>query len=143
MSGVLLIGPEEETALKLAMELARKRPVTLEQIRAHAHAVDQSTDVLTLAERGNARPERYVRMVELPRGYRVNISFEQQPAGLCLHLSMSTSAPDKLPHPAALQMVLQAMGIDRHEEARTWVEEFEVDGKPGGRAVNIVVLMEG
>jgi hypothetical protein len=138
----LFIGPEETTALKLAVELARKKPVTIQQVMQGAKGMDQSTHVLTLAERKGKPEPRHAQRVDLPVGYRVSISVEEQPAGMCLHLSMSSSAPGKVPHPDAVCLVLDVIGIERGLPYRTWIEEFLVDGKPGGRAANVVVLMQ-
>lgn len=139
----LLLGTKEQDALKAAMARARERPVTLEQTMRHAQSIDQMTNVVTLEERAGAAPERYVQMVELPIGYRVNISYEQQPAGLCLHISMSTSRKGMLPHPEAVNLVLETMTgckVAELDALRAWIEEYEIDGKPGGMAVNVVIL---
>jgi hypothetical protein len=138
---LLFIGPDEQDALKAAVELARKKPLTIHQVMQRAKSMDQSTDVVTLAQRKTVPEPRYVQQVELPVGYRVAISFEEQPAGMCLHLSMSSGAPGKVPHPDAVKMVLQAIGVDLKDCVRAWIEEFLIDGKPGGNAVNVVVLM--
>jgi hypothetical protein len=141
---LLFIGPDEQDALKAAVELARKKPLTIDQVMQRAKSIDQSTDVVTLAERKTAPAEsRHAQQVELPVGYRVAISFEEQPAGMCLHLSMSSGAPSKVPHPDAVNMVLQAIGVDAKDcVLRAWIEEFLIDGKPGGNAANVVVLMD-
>lgn len=139
---MLSIGPDEHRALLEAVERARAKPLMIDLFMEGVGEIDQSTNVLTLAERKAAPPTRQaLQQVELPVGYRVAISFEQQPAGLCLHLSMSSSALGKVPHPEAVAMVLDAIGIKRGSVARTWIEEFEIDGNPGGLAANVVVLM--
>lgn len=135
------IGPNEQEALRQAVEHARAQPLTIHQVMQGAKGMDQSTDVVTLAERKTVPEPRHAQQVELPVGYRVAISFEEQPAGMCLHLSMSSSARGNVPHPDAVIMVLQAIGIDLNDCARSWIEEFEIDGKPGGHAVNVVVVM--
>jgi hypothetical protein len=141
--GILLIGVKEADALREAMQRARARPVPMREILRVAAVIDQGTDCLTLAERNAAKPYRPgVQMVELPVGYRVNISFEEQPAGMCLHLSMSTSAKGKVPGPEAVGMVLGTLGLGDLTPDRIWLEEFEIDGKPGGQAVNALVVTE-
>jgi hypothetical protein len=133
---MLSIGPNEHTALLEALERARAKPLTNQQVMQGAKGMDQSTTVLTLADRKGKPEPRHAQQVELPVGYRVS-----QPAGMCLHLSMSSSARGKVPHPEALDMVLDAIGIRRACPRRVWLEEFLVDDKPGGHAVNVVVLM--
>jgi hypothetical protein len=137
----LFIGPDEQAALNAAVERARAKPLTIHQVMQGAKGMDQLTDVVTLAERKGKPAPRYAQQVELPVGYRVSISVEEQPAGMCLHLSMSSSAPGKVPHPDAVRMVLEVIGIERGLPYRTWIEEFLIDGKPGGHAVNVVVVM--
>jgi hypothetical protein len=144
MSGVLRIGQEEIKALKSAMERARAKPVTIKEIMRVARLVDQSTNTLTLVDRERSPPpERFAQQVELPVGYRVSISFEEQPAGMCLHVSMSIGAQGKVPGPEAVSLVMEAIGVENAlHNGRVWIEDFLIHGKPGGKAVNVVVLME-
>jgi hypothetical protein len=148
MSGILKIGEEEVRALHDAMARARARPVTIEKVMQVAGAVDQSADTVTLADREKIPSlARFSQHVDLPVGYRVSISFEEQPAGMCLHLSMSSGTPGKVPGPDAVTMVLTAIGIPRekinlYNSGRVWIEDFLINGKPGGKAVNVVVLMD-
>jgi hypothetical protein len=150
MGGVLKIGPEEITALNDAMARARARPVTIQEIMKVAGAFDHFTDTVTLADRARIpRLERLAQHVALPVGYQVSISFEEQPAGMCLHLSMSSGAPGKVPGPEPVSMVLAAIGMGgglqevlNQHGGRIWFEDFLIDGRPGGRAVNVVVVME-
>jgi hypothetical protein len=150
MGGVLKIGPEEVKALNDAMARARARPVTIQQIMKVAGEVDHFADTVTLADRARIpKLERLAQHVALPVGYQVSISFEEQPAGMCLHLSMSSGAPGKVPSPDAISMVLSAIGMDGGVQeilnlrgGRIWLEDFLIHGKPGGRAVNVVVVME-
>ena len=144
----LLIGLHEKEALAAAMARAREQPLPLDVVVHRAQAIDQATNTVTLAERKAApSPRAGVQNVALPFGYRVAISFEEQPAGMCLHLSMSSGAKDKLPAPEAINMVLEALGIAgdvRSAEfaGRVWIEEFEIDGKAGGHALNVVAITE-
>jgi hypothetical protein len=144
MMGVLMIGAAEAEQLKAAMERARQHPIPIGEIMKAAQATDQSTDRVTLDERKAAPPPRHVEQVLLPLGYRVALSFEEQPAGMCLHLSMSTTRPGMVPRPEAMGMVLEAIGVSVHQryQGRVWIEEYEEDGKPGGLAVNIVVVIQ-
>jgi len=143
-SGVLIIGEAEQTALREAMARARKKPVPLAELMPHIKASDQATDVVTLAERKSVPPRRDPEMVLIPFGYRVAISFEEQPVGMCLHLSMSSERrPGMLPRPEAVGMVLDALGINSKDlPGRAWIEEYERDGKQCGYAANVVVVME-
>jgi hypothetical protein len=139
---VLIIGVKEQAAIKAALARARKRPIPFD-VRA-VMTIDQTTDVVTLEERRKSGGD-FVRpkseQVMLPIGHRLAISYEEQPAGLCLHLSMSIDKPNRVPRPEALDMVMQACGLDRQPD-RTWVEEFTIDGEPGGIAINILFVVE-
>jgi hypothetical protein len=137
---MLFIGPDEKQALAAAVARARAKPIPIADVMRGAKGIDQSTDAVTLAERKMAPIPRKPEQVELPVGYRVAIACEEQPAGICLHLSMSTSASGKVPSPQALLMLLQAMDLEG-QPVRTWIEEFEIEGKPSGHAVNVVVLL--
>jgi len=148
MSNVMVLGEAEKTALRDAYAWAKAHPLTLRQVIAMA-TPDQDTDTVTLADRDavdklHPQATDYQRMVELPPGYRVNISCEEQPAGLCLHLSMSTPTPDRsVPDPVKVAYVLDALGLAAADPnpLRRWIEEFLIDGKPGGRAVNVVLVI--
>jgi hypothetical protein len=148
MSNVIVIGDAEKAALRDAYEWAKAHPLTLQQVMAMA-TPHQETDTVTLAERDavearHPQASDYQRMVELPPGYRVNISCEEQPAGMCLHLSISTPTPDRsVPDPAKVAFVLDALGLSAAEPSpmRQWVEDFLIDGKRAGRAVNVVLVL--
>jgi hypothetical protein len=142
---VLIIGKLELEIISRAVARARKRPIPFDAIAASA--IDQETDVVTLEERRKiggdfTRPKS--EQVMLPIGYRLAISYEQQPAGLCLHISLSVDKPKLLPNPHAVKMVLQACGIDLDNPptGREWVEEFTIDGEPGGVATNVIFVVE-
>jgi hypothetical protein len=137
----LFIGPDKQAELNAAVERARAKPLSIHQVMQGAKGIDQSAGVLSLADRKGKPEPRHAQQVELPVGYRVSISVEEQPAGMCLHLSMSSSARGKVPHPDAVRMVLDVIGIERSLPYRTWIEEFLVDGKPGGHAVNVLMVM--
>ena len=140
----LLIGPEERAAIKAAMQLARANVISLEEVMAIATGVNQDTVRLTLEEkaktpnRRRTEPER----IELPLGYAVCVSYEQQPFGLCIHLSVSLeneAHPEQMPHPLAIKMIAHEFGVGFPPSiGRLWIEEFE----PGRFALNMTELLE-
>jgi hypothetical protein len=74
-----------------------------------------------------------------PGGYRVAYSIEEQPPGLCSHLSISVmdrAKPGMMPSPEAVKMIAEAFGVSFPDGAHIWSEEFD----PGEYAVNIVAL---
>jgi hypothetical protein len=96
---------------------------------------------MALADRkpGFERPES--QHVIFPGGYRAALSFEQQPPGLCSHLSISVfgrSTPGMAPSPAAVAMICEAFGVPFPAD-KTWVEEFD----PGEYAINLLSVMQG
>jgi hypothetical protein len=90
---------------------------------------------------GSIRPQSY--NVLIPVGYRAAFSFEEQPAGLVRHLSVSvdTKKPGDCPSIPAMQMIASAFGIEwslDSGDARVWLEEFE----PGKYAVNLIAVID-
>lgn len=136
---ILLIGLAEMTAIRAAKDKARQHPLTLDHVRAGAVAPGKST--LTLADRkpGWTRKHRPVEVL-IPFGYRAAISVEEQPAGLCWHLSISVERkdPTRMPSVEAVNTIAEAFGIDtsKPDDVMMWTEEYE----PGRHAVNIVTL---
>lgn len=133
---VLVIDAAARAAIAEAIKRAEAHPLPLEFIRAGA--VEPGKAELKLADRkpGFARPAS--EQVIIPHGYRVAFSIEEQPIGLCGHLSISVDAHGKLPSPEAVSMIAKEYGITwpGAADATTWLEEFE----PGHRAVNLVAL---
>lgn len=155
MSGVLFIGEDERRIIDAAVAAARAKPTPWSVMEAVAVATQGPT--LNLDERKN--PERIAEIMrEYPSQqvqlgtYRAAISFEEQPAGMMRHLSVSSRHPGKVPGPEVMEMVCLAFGF--HEKlcksmgrphatifrperpARVWIEEFD----PGHHAINIVEL---
>lgn len=87
--------------------------------------------------------------------YRCALSFEEQPAGLFKHLSVSSERSDKVPGMEAMQMVCEAFGFSERLcrlignrnaainvaveglPSRVWLEEFDKDHY----AVNVIELV--
>lgn len=140
----LIITVDEKAAIKAAIERARARPLRYADLMRLA-IPDKA--MVTLADRGPEHDRPPSQHVAIPFGFHLAISFEEQPAGLTLHLSVSVEAIDKAPSPHAMAMIcgecLEAVG--HPEQApypdRHWLEEFLVDGKPGGIAVNVVYVL--
>jgi hypothetical protein len=134
----LLIGSDEKARIGAALAMARAMPVPRELIQRLAMP---DKDVLALADRPTDMERPPSQHVELPVGYRTAISFEDQPAGLVRHLSVSVNQPGSLPHPAAVRVIAEAFGFDLNDEskaARLWLEEFD----PGHEAINVLQLDE-
>ena len=129
---VLILDARVERQIAKALELARDQTVPWDIIRNVA--VEPRVE-LTLKDRKNDNP--FPRSQHLTLGsYRCDISFEQQPAGLCRHLSVSVAKRGKVPSEIAIQMLAEAFGFSEFppRRGRVWLEEFE----PGHHAVNVV-----
>jgi hypothetical protein len=130
-------------AICSAVATARAKPIPWEVVQ-QTIVPRQNVDVLTLDNRRpgqeNARPMS--QQVLIPVGYRMAVSFEHQPAGLLAHFSFSVEAPGKTPNPEAVVAMLEVAGFDLYKAQATWTEEFLIDRKPGGLAVNIVFLVK-
>lgn len=70
---------------------------------------------------------------KIPVGFRVCFTIEEQPAPLdwCRHISISVDEAGMMPHPAAVEMILQAFGYRDGIEANIFYIEQ-------GRAVNVI-----
>ena len=76
--------------------------------------------------------------VELPVGYHVAYSHERQPIGVCHHISISVDRAGKVPHPAAVEMILGEFGMaPMGQSVCLWIE----DVGPTIKAINIVQLV--
>lgn len=107
---------------------------------ASAHKIDTK---LTLADRRPDLPPRPPSaQVLIPFGFRAALSFEDQPAGISCHLSISLDTPGLLPIPLACQMIAEEFGFNygdminaaKEGNCSIWLEEFA----PGHEAVNIL-----
>ena len=132
MTRVLAINAEIREAIAKLMAEAKRNPISLDFIKAQAMP---DKDDITLKDRkpGFERPPSS--HISIPYGYRAAYSVEEQPPGLCGHLSISVDQPGMLPHPAAIKAIAEAFGIDA--PIRMWLEEFD----PGHRAVNLISLL--
>jgi hypothetical protein len=136
---MLMITAEVQAKISAAIAEARKTPVPLNVIMALAMP---DKDKLMLSDRppGFVRPQS--QHIEIPIGYRAAITFEEQPAGLVRHLSVSVDAkPGDCPSVPAIQMIASAFGIEWSPDsggARVWLEEFE----SGYYAVNLVAVVD-
>jgi hypothetical protein len=137
---IVLIGSKETTEIAAAIERARAHPVPLSLVRAGAV---EDKPVIKLADRkpGYERP-RPPEEVLIPIGYRANVSVEEQPSGLFLHLSISVERADPklMPSVAATTMIADAFGVDYRTTLRQgliWMEEYD----PGRYAINLMKLI--
>ncbi len=85
----IIVGETERAALKAAMARAHTHPVPWEVVQ-RGIVDSQDGDMVSIEEDPSVTPKRPPsEFVDLPFGYVVAISFEEQPAGVCLHVSVS------------------------------------------------------
>lgn len=111
---VLVMGPDQREALKKVREYAEANPVTSERFQRIMHGEEPTV----------CEDPRF--QAELPVGYRVAFSIEDQPkAGKVRHLSMSVDRRGKLPSLEVVLMVMEELGFRAKsfkEVSRAWVE---------------------
>jgi hypothetical protein len=113
-----IMSPEIESSLRKLMALAEspERRIPLATIKAYAQGSNPSW---------KGSPVPLDQFVDLPLGWRVALSVEEHPTGWYRHLSMSSPDPGRAPSPAAVEMVLVAVGFARKlEECHIHLEQF-------------------
>jgi hypothetical protein len=141
LTGVLVLSQNEREAIAYAIERARSHPIPWEVLAPQALA-DVGPYFQLKDRKPGARPQ--TEMVLLPVGYQLAISFEHQPAGLCLHISMSSPDPaSNVPNQHAMALVAEACGMQwpAGDRSRLWLEEI-IDGPKVGKAVNLIEVVE-
>src|SRR4051794_26652870 len=139
---VLLITPEKSDEIKAVVAQARANVIPWETMRGLA--IDDSampTGTLTMSQRkpgSERRPPSIA--VHFEGGVTAALSFEEQPAGILRHLSVSTgrSGKNHLINPTILAMLATEFGFREFPPSvgRVWVEEYG----PDYWAVNVVEL---
>lgn len=88
--------------------------------------------------------------VEFPSGHRLNVTAEEQPAGICLHLSMSTPNPKETLPSRETMLFFTGLAVGacgsakkpRAEDIRMWIEDYTNGDEVVGRALNVIVLVK-
>jgi len=134
---VIVLDEGVQAAIAEAVARARANVVRWDQLRGNI-TENQETSTLMLADRqpDHKRPPSYP--VQLGPRVVAAISFEEQPAGLCRHLSISQGQEGKVLDMVTVAMVMSHFGFKRSpgHYGRVWVEEY----KPNHFAVNVVEL---
>lgn len=150
----LLITPEKIAEINAAVAKARANVIPWKLMRDFAiYDSEKPTDTLMLSERkpGSVRRPASI-SVHFDGGVRAAISFEEQPAGITRHFSVSTGKPgnNHLPHPVLIAEFVKLFGFSdtpvrimlrQHTSepflGRIWVEEY----RPNFFAVNVIELV--
>lgn len=128
----LIITSEVENNIKSLMEYAHKNVLARALLERLSAGFDPK-DVRTRPPQTNVIAQDFT--MDIPLGYRVTYTVEDQPIGLCKHLSVSVPKRGKSPHPLAVQEIMKLFKFDRPlEQCKIWTEEYE----KGFTAVNVV-----
>lgn len=135
----LILGPRELERMWEIVSYARANPIQIDRVREGA--VTGDPDVIELKDRkpGFVRPatQHMVFSTVDGRQFRAAFSIEQQPAGLCKHLSVSTFGPKKgiLPLQNVVYQIAALFGLSMPFD-KVWREEYDV----GAYALNMLSL---
>lgn len=134
---VLMINAERREQIKAAVEKARQNVIPWETLKTAVPKQDEPSPLLKLEDRvdGLARPISENLIFD---DYRMAISFEEQPAGLVRHFSISVhpEKPKVTPNIEVVMILAREFGFEDID--RIWLEEFE----PDTFAVNVVELIK-
>ncbi len=136
----IIVGETERAELKAAVARARAHPMPWEVLKRSITERD-ATNTGHVDDQPLAYERPSAEFVDLPFGYVVAISFEKQPAGMCLHVSVSGPWPRVAPNMVVCAMIFNALDVPA-EADDVGTEELLIDGEPGGRAFNVVWLVE-
>jgi len=120
----IIVGETQRIELKAAMSRARAHPVPWEELNETTTARDAPVEI-----------------VKLPFGYVVAITFEEQPAGMCLHISVSGPWPRVPPNMVVCAMVFSALDL-APEADDVWTEELLIEDNPNCRVFNALWVIE-
>lgn len=124
----LIIDGGVREALRAIVARAAADPVPLEVVRGLAAGALFPEDV----SRGKT--------LDIPAGFHVVYTHEHQAHGVLRHLSVSIDLPGRVPHPAAVQMIMEEVGfILPLAECWAWEEPCGNDR----RAINVVEPLDG
>ena len=129
----LLIGARERAAIADLVAKAVLRPMPLENVqRAAAHK--QKT--------GDAHaPMNQAATIEIPLGFFVTYTHEEQPGGMCRHMSVSVAGSrGSGPNPHAVALLMEEFGFkNAFGSAPMWLDTL----KNGTLVINVLEPLDG
>jgi hypothetical protein len=130
---MLLIDLDARERIAIAIGKARANVIPWEVLAPGIVGEDKPGIALKDRKPGYERPDSEHLLLG---SYRVAISFEQQPAGLVRHLSVSVPTVGRVPNEAAMRLLCEEFGFAGFPPifGRVWLEEFD----PGHHAINVV-----
>lgn len=130
------VSPENCAVLRAAVQRAATHPIPWATISQHVTRNQGTNHVkFTDEQQRGWRPQADIVELELDdKPFRFNVSYEEQPAGMLIHVSMSHD--DEVPDVVNGRLVLAAAGFKVEDIARAWTEEFAVNKQQSGQALN-------
>lgn len=122
--------------------IREKERLAIAELRAFANAnIFEARELLETATKNIRAYRDFMKIlsINIPNGYRVTYSHEQQPVGLCSHISVSVDAVRMLPSVPAMDLILQEFSMRPITESiSVWIEDVDATHK----AVNVIQLLE-
>jgi len=120
----------------------RKR---IREVRDYANANAIPQDELLAMIAGKLAPigddPKHVCMI--PNGFRAVFSTEDQPPGLCRHLSVSVENPDRIPNVHAVNILMEEFGFTaKVGDGLTHVYQEVIDPRTKHRAINVIEIVD-
>lgn len=137
---VLLIGADEKQRIGEAVEKARASVIPWTALQHVASGTPSLT--MSLSERHPLTEDTrklYPAQSVMLGTYRAAVSFEEQPAGVFRHLSVSSRARGMIPGLEVMKIVAETFGFTGFppiRAGRVWNEEFA----PGQWAINLIEI---
>lgn len=104
MNRALMIGAKEREAIKGLIEKAALRPTPLDAVKRAAGYKKRTGDA--------HNPMNEAATIDLPIGFEVTYTHEEQPGAVCRHMSVSVDGkPGTGPNPHAVAMIMQEFGF--------------------------------
>jgi len=128
-----MIGAKEREAIAELVAKAAARPTPLENLVRAASHKKKTGDAF------NAMNEAAT--IDIPLGYAVTYTHEEQPGAVCRHMSVSAaSKPGTGPNPAAVEMLMEEFGFkNRLATAYAYLDTL----RDGRLVINVVEPLDG
>lgn len=125
---VLAITPEVSALIKEQIKYAEDHRLTIDQLK-----LMMSNDLHPIGD-------TVEHVLDIPDGFRVVYSIDEQPSGLMRHISISIPISDKGPHPAAINMIIHEYGfkgnaLEKDSNLHCYIEDI-----PDNRRIAINVM---
>lgn len=116
---LLVIGPDQKAQIAALIAVAEANPVSLETVKRLVAAMEAGEELPAGLNDGMT--------IVIPHGYEVTYTHEEQPGGMCRHMSVAVIRPDNpnaMPSQAAMAAIMVGFGfVNDLRGCKIWVEE--------------------